>query len=494
MKKGFKISVILLIIACIEITGILSVKHHQKSNDAFREQTNYITAENLAVSDGGKAADGDANTVYRSFGKKDKYVTVDLGSEKEFNTVILKEDGLNIKSFSILISNDDKEYKLIYEGDKVEYHRLCTFDTVTARYVRVYVYKADASFSLKEIEIYNQPRVNSNNFRRAAYFVNSDFYNILNDENIPAQNKYSETGNMLNKYNFKDITHVFFYCSATFDETGKVFLGSSDSDQEKQMQELEFMVKCMRDFGNVDLKISFVIGFSADPAKNTAMQEKDVLISNIISFANEFGFDGVDFDYEFPITSEDYSIFSEFLVALKDKMKTDMHNKEESTISCAFGTMGAEYPAETVQAIDMVNMMTYDIFDQDGEHSSFWSCAVQGAEYLESVGFSKEQINIGIPFYGTQTDALMEQYIYKDLENTDYYSNYYSVQTYLKDGSQTEVYFNGPAIVRDKTAYALIAGYGGIMVWHGACDTDFDSPNSLWRAVDTAVEQFGGAE
>ena len=290
------------------------------------------------------------------------------------------------------------------------------------------------------------------------------------------------------------ITHVFFYCSASFDESGKVFLGSSDSDQEKQMQELEFMVKCMRDFGNADLKISFVIGFSADPAKNTAMQEKDVLINNIISFANEFGFDGVDFDYEFPITSEDYSIFSEFLVALKDKMKTDMHNKEESTISCAFGTMGAEYPAETIQAIDMVNMMTYDIFDQDGEHSSFWSCAVQGAEYLESVGFSKEQINIGIPFYGTQTDALMEQYIYKDLENTDYYSNYYSVQTYLKDGSQTEVYFNSPAIVRDKTAYALLAGYGGIMVWHGACDTDFDSPNSLWRAVDTAVEQFGGAE
>lgn len=141
----------------------------------------------------------------------------------------------------------------------------------------------------------------------------------------------------------------------------------------------------------------------------------------------------------------------------------------------------------------MVNMMTYDIFDQDGEHSSFWSCAVQGAKYLEEVGFSKEQINIGIPFYGTQVDALVEQYSYKDAQGFDYYKNRYIFNSYY-NGAPTEVYFNSPAMVRDKTAYALLNEYGGIMVWHFSCDTDYSSDYSLWKAAYTAVNQFGGAK
>ena len=238
---------------------------------------------------------------------------------------------------------------------------------------------------------------------------------------------------------------------------------------------------------------SFCTGFSADPDKNIAMKEQSVLADNFINLANEFGFDGIDIDYEFPQSDEDYKIFGDFLIYLKQNM-TEKMTAENPILSCAFGTRDIDYPPDVIEAIDMVNMMTYDMFDQDGEHSSFWSCAVQGAQYLESIGFAKDKINIGIPFYGTQNKALMEQYIYKNLSNQDYFSNYYKTDTYLADGSQTDVYFNSPAMVRDKTAYALLSGYGGIMVWHNSCDIDYNSPYSLWKAVDTAINQFGGDE
>lgn len=491
--KFFKTSTICLLIACLMFCGILTGRNMQKKDAVFGSDTDYITAENLALANSSKATDGKTETVFRGNSKKDTMLTIDLGEEKEFNTVILKEDGLNIKSFSILISTDGEKFERIYKGDKIEYHRLCSFDSITARYVRIYVDKADNFFRLKEVEIYNQPKVDASSFRRTAYVINSDFYTILNDEATPQADKKNKIKKMLDGFGFDKLTNVIFCAGIGFDKDGNVFINSLDEDQQKLKNDLSFMVNCMREFGSADLKISFCTGFSADPNKNIAMKEQSVLADNFIKLANEFGFDGIDIDYEFPQSDEDYKIFGDFLIYLKQNM-TEKMTAENPILSCAFGTRDIDYPPDVIEAIDMVNMMTYDIFDQDGEHSSFWSCAVQGAQYLESIGFAKDKINIGIPFYGTQNNALMEQYIYKNLSNQDYFSNYYKTDTYLADGSETDVYFNSPAMVRDKAAYALLSGYGGIMVWHNSCDIDYNSPYSLWKAVDTAINQFGGDE
>lgn len=490
MKK-FKTSLLCIIVAIALIVSIFAVKQTKKENDAFQTGSSYITAENLALAFDSKVTDGNNNTCFTSHGKKDTAVTIDLGEEKEFNSIVLKEDGLNIKSFSILISQDGEQFETIYKSDKIEYHRLCTFDRVKARFVKLFVDEADRFFKLKEIEIYNQQPVHTNNFKRTAYIVNSCFYDILNNEALSESQKHTEIEKMLNSHNFSSLTNVIFYNGISFDKDGAVYVGNPEESQSKALDEFRYMINCMREFGNPDLKISYCIGLSADADKNIAMKEQETLISNMISLAETVGTDGIDIDYEFPQSKEDYQIFGDFLIALKDRMKSKMPNGKNSLLSCAFGTRDIDYPQEVIDCLDMVNMMTYDIFDQDGQHSSFWSCAVQGAKYLESIGFSKEQINIGIPFYGTQIDALMEQYIYKNIDTFNYFENTYTFASYL-DGSPTEVYFNSPAMVRDKTAYAMLAGYGGIMVWEFACDTDYSSPYSLWKAVDTAIEQFGG--
>lgn len=496
MKK-FKASLLCLLVAAVVICGVFPLRHTLAAQEIFQPQSGYITAENLALGTASGSAsrltDANFSTGYKSFRKGNTSIELDLGRAQPFNCIILKENGLNIKSFTILASADGETYQTVYEGDKVEYHRLCTFDTVNARYIRVLVNASDRFFELREIEVYNQPQVDRPDFRVTGYVVSDDFTSVLQDEALSVQEKYSTMLQMLQAHNFAGLTHVYFYCGASFDENAAVFLGEAGSDQQAARSDLALMLRCMRDTGHADLKISCVFGIGTGyAAMHPAMGEnQNTFISNLIDFAENLGFDGIDFDYEFPQSDADYQVFGDFLVALKARMHAEMG--EDALLSCAFGTRDITYPAEVVEALDMVNMMTYDIFDQDGQHSSFWSCAVQGAKYLESVGFKKEQINIGIPFYGTQTDALMEQYIYKNADHFDYFDNYYTFPSYY-DGSPTEVYFNSPAMVRDKTAYALLNGYGGVMAWSFFCDTDYSSDYSLWRAVYTAAAQFGGEE
>ena len=43
-------------------------------------------------------------------------------------------------------------------------------------------------------------------------------------------------------------------------------------------------------------------------------------------------------------------------------------------------------------------------------------------------------------------------------------------------------------MIYDKTAYAMDAGMGGIMMWHYNCDLPYTDDLSLLRAVNTAVE------
>ena len=76
---------------------------------------------------------------------------------------------------------------------------------------------------------------------------------------------------------------------------------------------------------------------------------------------------------------------------------SDLLNKEDATLSLALATWALKYTPETIEGIDYVNVMGYDILDQDGQQSSFFSSCVQAADYIEIQGFSKEQINIGFP-------------------------------------------------------------------------------------------------
>ncbi len=501
MKKAawiFKPSVSITAIALIAAIVLGSVCARTADSSRMSGDSSYMTSENLALSASVDAdgfgdqnlTDGDNSSVYRTSAAFGNAVTLDFGGEMSFNTVIIKEQGLNVQSFTLSASSDGETYTPVYSGDKIEYHRLCVVGDVTARYLRLTVEQADGTVGLKELEVYNEPPREREGFMMAGY-ISGSWMDIAADPELTQEQRRRQILADMANYRLDGMTHLFFYCGYGFDTDGNLYLGAAEDDQGMRESALALVMDCLRTTAP-GAKISMVLGMN-DPAHvNSAMDtNRDAFIASIIKNLNRFGFDGLDIDYEFPQSDEDFRIFNEFLVEVKRRMIAESNAGERAILSCAFGTRDIHCTQQAIDAIDIVNCMAYDIMDQDGQHSSFWGCAVQPAIYLESVGFSRDQINLGIPFYGTQTEALMEQYIYNALEHQDYFNNFYTVNSY-SDGSPTEVYFNSPAMVRDKTAYALLSGYGGIMVWHFTCDVPYESEQSLWRAAFDALELYGG--
>lgn len=522
LKKALSPVNIIAIVVLIAMLSLVIIGASNANGDTMSNDASYMQSENLAfgakvtakASGKSRMVDGRPSTIGSMLVKQDTDIIIDLGESKTFNSIILKEYGLNIKKFEIfalIVGSDGKEqYQLITASDKIEYHRLCTFDSVTSRYIKIAILKSDNAAAIKEIEVYNEPNRNSKDFRVAGYYADSWMTKIMLNPNFDEATKKIEINKLLDKYNYANITHLFMYTGIVYDEAGNVYFTDlrpeatkhdpsdknynpkDDADYQKLCSDnFKIMLGYFREKSPNMQILATWSSSSNNPVVNKAMDDnKDKFISNLIGFANANTFDGIDIDYEFPQTAYDFATFDNFLIALKAKMKTDMRGKDKALLSCAFGTRDIKYSQQAIDSLDFVNCMTYDIADQDGQHASFWGGCVQGAKYLESVGFKKSQINIGLPFYGTQLDALMEQYLYNNLVGHTYYENTYTVTDYI--GKQTQVYFNSPSMVRDKTAYALLSGYGGIMTWHSTLDIDCREDMSLWKAINQAVTDFGG--
>lgn len=484
--------IIVILIIVFSLMGILACVN---GNSKKMGNEKYMTSENVAK--GAKVSGDITNKTKLVNGKYSDYATltsiknaeviIDLGKEREINSVILKENGFNCMSFDIAVSVDGKNFKTVHKGDKIEYQRLCTFPTAICRYIRLSVFESKSTVKIKEIEIFNEKRDNLDNFRVSGYYSDSWESIYLNDE-LTIEDKDKEVDKLIKSYNIDNLTNLFMYCGMKYDANGNVYLDKENNELRKNA--LKKLVERIKYNSKKDIKISLTFGANTGNKDflTAISTNQQVFMTNLTDFCREIGFDGVDIDYEFPFTKNDYALYDAFLISFKKHMTENL--SPIAILSCAFGTRDVKYSKEAREAIDIVNCMTYDIFDQDGQHSSFWGGCIQGGIYLESVGFTKEQINIGIPFYGTQIEGLMEQYIYNDLPILDYYKNIYTLIDYT--GRPTDVYFNSPSMVRDKTAYALLAGYGGMMTWHSSCDVDVNNDNSLWRAVNDAVKQYGG--
>lgn len=497
-KKLFSATNIVIVVTIVVLISLLITGSVISNGKPMFNGESYMASENLAL---GAKVTGDAsrksslvdgkNATTMSFNKKnDSQITIDLGEIQTINSIILKEDGLNAKDYQIYSSTDNDNFKLIHQGDKIEYHRLCTFDSVQARYLKFKIVSADSPVSIKEFEVYGEGRRKKDNFIVSGYFaIDNRADEIAENNSLTDDEKIDKMSEFLADYNYAKITNAQLFVRVTYSAEGDFYV--TDSKGEKNEDFLDIIIAAMR---KLNPNIKLTIGISSGSGNQTFLtaisENKDIFITNIIDFCKRHNLDGVDFDYEFPQTKSDFENFDRFLIEIKAELVKQL--KSDALLACAFGTRDIKYSKEAIAAIDYVNCMTYDIFDQDGYHSNFWGGCVQGGTYLESVGFKKEQIVLGIPFYGTQVDALMEQYLYRNLKDLNYYKNVYEVTDYL--GQPTTAYFNSPSMARDKTAFALLAGYAGVMTWHSTLDVKVNEEFSLWRAINVAVEQFGGVQ
>lgn len=467
------------------------------TSQKYASNQDYMQSENIALKAGKtKLNDSNEKTAYCFSKRNGGEIVLDLGESLAFNNVILKEKGLNVKSFSLLSSNDGVNFTEFYKNDKIEFHRLCTFESLTARFVKLIINESDSLPKIRELEIYNELPKENDNFKVTAYStIGSQIYKIIDDESISDEEKDLMICNLIDEGYYDTVTDYIQIGNVSWDESGNVWAIGWDKVERDEDKYYGRMMKNLHDVldktgTNIVVTILNPSGENGNAKVVKSITEnRDTLITNMIAFANKYEIDGIDLDWEFPMSQDEFDAYNSFLQELKARMKTEMWNKEDATLSLALATWALKYTPETIECIDYVNVMGYDILDQDGQHSSFFSSCVQAADYIESQGFSKEQINIGFPFYGTWEGGRMEQYAYNAIsEEISPFNNFYTMK---KSDTQEDryTYFNSQAIIRDKTAYAYFKGYGGVMIFSLYCDLPSGDERSLTKAISDYLQE-----
>lgn len=212
----------------------------------------------------------------------------------------------------------------------------------------------------------------------------------------------------------------------------------------------------------------------AQSVKHEKAFSSGILEKNISGVLKKYEFDGVFFDYEYPLTEIHWKRFGNFLISL-DKLLGD-----EYKIGCAVSAWNVKITKKAAGVIDMAEIMSYDVWEKDGTHSSEKQ-AKKDVRKMLLKGFRPEQLDLGIPFYARPVTREAYWYGYSPYaDRIDGNGLYHDTDTGLTFS------FNTCDTVYRKTKYALSAGLGGVMVWHYSCDLPPEDSRSLFNAIKSA--------
>ncbi|HYO21472.1 MAG TPA: glycoside hydrolase family 18 protein [Flavisolibacter sp.] len=211
-------------------------------------------------------------------------------------------------------------------------------------------------------------------------------------------------------------------------------------------------------------------------------------IKDVMSRVRQFGFDGVDVDWEFPTTSDGTDItFTALMKELSDSLHTGAKYYLTAAITAGkyAGGVRDAIRNELFTYVDFFNVMAYDDFSTTVpyKHHSDLALANTSLNYwLNTRGMPSQKFVLGFPAYGrpsgiTQSGTVLA---YRDILAKGGSSQ--SDSAVVTNGTFTNytIYYNGQPTVKKKTALAKQTA-NGVMVWekwHDAADA-----NSLLKAA-----------
>lgn len=292
---------------------------------------------------------------------------------------------------------------------------------------------------------------------------------------------YVQSPDSLHKEDFDIITDVILFECASFNALGEV-----EYDEAK----LEAALSNIRNaIGDRDVKITLnLLGpwgitdsdiweeqMEAQSVEHNKAFTSGVLEDNIIEVLDKYGFDGVHFDYEYPLSLKAWKNYNKFLVSLDKKLG-------DYTLGVAGNDWNIKFSTAAIDAIDTFEIMLYDMIDEEGRHSTYED-AVKAVQKVGIYGMPFEKVNVGLAFYSRPSDMSAYWYGYNGC-----YEKIDENGWYHCDDTNKDFWFNTPEVIEMKTEYAINHGFGGVMIWHYSCDLPSSHEDSLLRAVNTAID------
>jgi GH18 family chitinase len=199
-------------------------------------------------------------------------------------------------------------------------------------------------------------------------------------------------------------------------------------------------------------------------------QTRKVFVQNLVKIVEQYHFDGVDIDWEYPIQGSS----SQHFLAMIQELRAAL--PRGALLTAAVAALGANaegIPTEAFALLDSVNIMAYD--NAGPQHSSM-DFAQAALDYWLGRGLPAGKATLGVPFYAQPNDVPYAKIVKDDAGAAQ-------LDSYSYDG--TLVNYNGIPTIQAKTRLALLRA-SGIMFW--TLEDDASGGLSLVNAIHAVVE------
>lgn len=413
-------------------------------------------------------------------------ITLDFGEEKTFNSVILREMTDNVQLFRLYASNDGVQYDFFYEQDRIDTFRLCAFEDTTARYLKLEIAEQSGPVRIRDLQVSFAP-AEEREFRVNGYLThgNKQLQNQLDNEGFLGY--------------FDVLTDVIMIGETILDREGNLKFNDGEAQFASDLAALRQAI------GERDVDIQVCVFFRmTDPESSAEAHDQtaeaitkhiDKISQNLYDFAVKYDLKGIDFDWEYPSKRSQWEAYDLIINETAEKLAP-----VSKGISVALPPWGVGLSAKTIENLDCVNLMCYDLFDERRDHASIYHAGAAALEYMQQEGYPKEKVFLGAPFYGRAGENSTNEWpnyssAYDPQTGTSVlgkFGNQYFTYEYDEAGNVTKsniAWLDGYAEMRDKTATALALGFGGMMVFQVICDAPYTYQYSLHRAIGEILDQ-----
>lgn len=413
-------------------------------------------------------------------------VEIQLQQTCTFNTAVIEEIGNEVQYFRLQVWENDG-WKTVYQSEKIQSLRLCSFDPVTTDRVRLSIDQFRSSkklAKLKSLRLYNEPL-------RAAEEFHVTAYQRL-DGDVPSEILKRSAQEIKTYARYYDVYNTVLVFGAVNWKEGEMAFNFDDGEA-GFARELAALREIIAQRSNQSHPVKIICTALADGAGgdghtgvNVFMAEHwERVADQMVDFLKKYDLDGLDVDWEYPQSKEDWQCYDQFIARLDEGME---QVKPGAILSAALSAGGLGMSRETLARFDQIQYMAYDGRDEDGFQSSLEQAQSGLAEFVKN-GADLKQINIGIAAYGRPLNSAPYWADWRKLEGANLYWNSKHYHVACED-QVFDAAFCAPALAGDKTAYALFSGVGGVMVFRLACDKTMDDPNAVACGIENVLKRY----
>ncbi|KAI0071673.1 hypothetical protein K474DRAFT_1606521 [Panus rudis PR-1116 ss-1] len=312
----------------------------------------------------------------------------------------------------------------------------------------------------------------------------------------------------------------------SWDEAGNNLYGCLKQARERFLSLIPTRLYLLK-LKNRNLKVTLSIGgwtysqsghfnFVTDAGKRTTF------VNSALKLVEDYGFDGIDIDFEYPNGAAQGQGFADLLTSLRTAFDNLQKTKGDATpylLSAAVPAGEENYVNLVIPQMDKAlnywNLMAYDYAGSwltwaDNQANLYGGTRTnvstdKAVKYYLAHGATASKINVGIPIYGRAfeetngigssyngigpgtTEAGIYSYKVLPLAGAQVFENLTDVTSYSYDSAKKElVSYDTPHIASLKAQYVVTNGLGGSMFWD--LSTDKTGADSL---VGTTAGVYG---